>query len=107
MTSQHQTRITPRLKAALDELKRLISERFPQASFAVEEGFDPQGIYLVTTVDVADTDEIIDVVGDRLVELQVEAGLPIYLAPLRPIDRVIADLRPREAAEPLALLPIG
>jgi len=73
----------------------------------VEEGFDPQGIYLVATVDVADTDEVIGVVGDRLVDRQVEEGLPIYVAPPRPVERVIADLRARDATEPVALLPIG
>ena len=72
----------------------------------VEEGFDPEGIYLVTTVDIADTDEVIAVVGDRLVELQVDEGLPLYVTPLRPIDRVIAELRNRETATPPASLPL-
>lgn len=35
----------------------------------------------LTTVEVADTDEVVDTVGDRLVELQVADELPIYLAP--------------------------
>ena len=106
MTSAHQIRLTPRMQEAVRELKRLITERFPDASFVVEEGFDPEGIYLVTTVDIADTDEVIDVVGDRLVELQVTEGLPLYVTPLRPIDRVIADLRNRETAPPPASLPL-
>ena len=72
----------------------------------VEEGFDPEGVYLVTTVDIADTDEVIAVVGDRLVELQVDEGLPLYVTPLRPIDRVIAELRNRETATPPASLPL-
>ena len=69
-------------------------------AFVVEEGCDPKGIYLVTTVDIADTDEVIAVVGDRLVELQVDEGLPVYVTPLRPIKRVVAQLREREAATP-------
>lgn len=52
--------LTPRMEKAVNELKGTISERFPQASFVVEEGFDPKGIYLVTTVDIADTDGVID-----------------------------------------------
>jgi hypothetical protein len=91
--------LTPRLEEAVQELKGMITQRFPQAAFVVEEGADPQGIYLVTTVDIADTDEVIDLVGDRLVELQVDAGLPVYVTPLRPIERVTAQLREREAAE--------
>ena len=70
-----------------------------------DEGVDPEGLYLVTTVDIADTDEVMAVVGDRLVELQVDAGLPVYVTPLRPIERVIAQLREREAAIPPAPLP--
>jgi hypothetical protein len=96
------------MEKAVNELKGTISERFPQASFVVEEGFDPQGIYLVTTVDVADTDEVIDAVGDRLVELQVDEGLPIYVTPLRPIKRVLAQLREQAASTPPSLpLPRG
>jgi hypothetical protein len=58
---------------------------------------------LVTTVDIADTDEVIALVGDRLIELQVDEGLPVYVTPLRPIERVIAELREREAAMPAPL----
>jgi hypothetical protein len=94
------------MEAAVHELQRRITERFPQASFVVEEGFDPKGTYLVTTVDIADTDEVIDVVGDRLVELQVEEGLPVYVTPLRPMKRVIAQLREREATTPPSPLPL-
>ena len=90
--------LTPRMEEAVHELQRLITARFPQAAFVVEEGFDPEGIYLVTTVDIADTDEVIAVVGDRLLELQVTEGLPVYVTPLRPIKRVLAQLREREAA---------
>ncbi len=94
------------MQEAVEELKRLITERFPQAVFVVEEGFDPEGIYLITTVDIADTDEVIAVVGDRLVEMQVDEGLPVYVTPLRPIERVVAELRDRETATPPASLPL-
>jgi hypothetical protein len=96
--------LTPRMEKAVNELKGTISERFPQASFVVEEGFDPKGIYLVTTVDIADTDEVIDAVGDRLVELQVDEGLPIYVTPLRPIKRVLVQLQEQAASTPPSLL---
>jgi hypothetical protein len=105
MKPENHVRLTPRMKEALDELKGLITARFPQAAFVVEEGFDPEGVYLITTVDIADTDEVIAVIGDRLVELQVDEGLPVYVTPLRPIDRVVAELRNRKTATPPALLP--
>jgi len=103
MRPERHVRLTPRIEEAVHELQRLITARFPQAAF-VEEGFDPKGIYLVTTVDIADTDEVMTVVGDRLVGLQVEEGLPVYVTPLRPITRVVAQLREREAATPPAPL---
>ena len=106
MKSENQIRLTPHMQEAIDELKRLITARFPQATFVVEEGFDPEGVYLVTTVDIADTDDVIAVVGDRLVEMQVEEGLPVYVTPLRPLERVVAELRKREAPTPPASLPL-
>ena len=106
MRQERPVHLTPAMEEAINELKGTISERFPQAFFVVEEGFDPKGIYLVTTVDIDDTDEVIDVIGDRLVELQVDEGLPIYVTPLRPIQRVIAELREREHTTPASPLPI-
>jgi hypothetical protein len=105
MSPERHVHLTPRMKEAVHELQRLIAARFPQAAFVVEEGFDPEGIYLVTTVDIADTDEVTALVGDRLVELQVDEGLPVYVTPLRPIERVVAQLREREAATLPSPLP--
>jgi hypothetical protein len=106
MSQERSVPLTPAMEKAVNELKGTIAARFPQASFIVEEGFDPKGIYLVTTVDIADTDEVIDVIGDRLVELQVDEGLPIYVTPLRPMQRVLAELREREQATSLSPLPL-
>ena len=106
MTTEKHTRITPRIKEAMHELGGLITEHFPQAEFVIEKGFDPEGVYLIAIVDIDDTDEVIDVVGDRLVELQVDEGLPVYVTPLRPIERVVAELRKREAATLPASLPL-
>jgi hypothetical protein len=106
MNQERPLPLPPAMEKAVNELKGTISERFPQASFIVEEGFDPKGIYLVTTVDIADTDEVIDVIGDRLVELQVDEGLPIYVTPLRPMQRVIAELRELEQATSPSRLPL-
>jgi hypothetical protein len=104
MSQERSIPLTPAMEKVVNQLKGMISERFPQASFVVEEGFDPKGIYLVTTVDIADTDEVIEVIGDRLVELQVDEGLPIYVTPLRPIQRVVAQLRERE--QPTSISPL-
>jgi hypothetical protein len=100
MRNQGNVHLTPRMEDAVHELQSLIAARFPTASFVVEEGFDPEGIYLVTTVDIPDTDEVIAVVGDRLLALQVDEGLPIYVTPLRPLECVVAELRQREMITP-------
>jgi len=60
------------MNEAVRELQDLISASFPQATFVVEEGFDPGGIYVVTTVDIPDTDEVIEAIGNQLVAVQCD-----------------------------------
>ncbi|HEX5497926.1 MAG TPA: hypothetical protein VFX03_01825 [Thermomicrobiales bacterium] len=100
MTPEYHTRVTPAIAAALRELQDRIAARYPEATFAVEDGSDPRGIYLIATVDVPDTDVVFDLVVERLLELQIEDGLPIYVTPIRPIARVIAMLRERNELAP-------
>jgi hypothetical protein len=49
----------------------------------VTPGEDPEGLYVLATVDVDDTDAVVDVYIDRLLTLQIDDGLPIYVVPLR------------------------
>jgi hypothetical protein len=74
---------TPRMQAALAELQALIQQAYPTATFAVTPGEDPEGLYVLATVDVDDTDAVVDVYIDRLLTLQIDDGLPIYVVPLR------------------------
>jgi hypothetical protein len=54
---------------------------------------------------VEDLDAVIAVFLDRLIDMQVEQGLPVYVVPAQPIERVLTRLR-RQAAQPVeALLP--
>ena len=73
----------PGIKKALTELQGLIQGRYPQAVFDVAVENDPDGIYLRVTVD-EDVGDVLDVVMDRLLELQVEQRLPVYVMPIRP-----------------------
>jgi len=50
-------------------------------------------VYLDATVDVVDTDEVMDVVVDRLLAMQVEEDLPVYVIALRPVERVLEAMR--------------
>ncbi len=81
-----------RIDAALVELREAIAERYLGASFEVANGYDPPGTYLIPTLDVEDTEELFDIIGERLLEMQIEEGLPVYVFPIRPLERVLAEL---------------
>jgi hypothetical protein len=83
----------PRVQRTLGELQELIRGRYPQASFQTYRGEDPEGIYLDATVDVDDTDEVMDLIIDRLLQAQVDEGLPVYVIPLRPLEKVLEEMR--------------
>jgi hypothetical protein len=82
----------PRLRTAADELRESIAARYPEATFELTSGDDPAGLYLIPTVDVEDTEEVAEVVADRLLALQVDEELPVYVFPVRPLARIRADL---------------
>ena len=77
-----------RVQAALVELQTLIQHHYPAATFQEMLGEDPEGVYLMATVDVEDTDDVIDVYIERLLALQIDEGLSVYVVPVRPLDRV-------------------
>lgn len=83
----------PRLLMAASELREIIAARYPAATFELKRGDDPAGLYLIPTVDVADTEDVAEVVSERLLTLQIEEGLPVYVFPVRPLARVLADRR--------------
>jgi hypothetical protein len=79
----------PKVQAALHELKTLVLQRYPQAQFRVSRGQDdPAAIHLIAIVDVEDTDEVADLTIEREMALQIEDGLPIFVIPVQPIERV-------------------
>ena len=71
-----------RIQQGIAELQGIIRNHFAEAAFAVF-----QGVYMRVTVDVEDTDEVVDVFLDRLLQLQVEEELPLYVIPVRPASR--------------------
>ncbi|MGH2589071.1 MAG: hypothetical protein ACRDJE_29455 [Dehalococcoidia bacterium] len=84
-----------RIEAALATLQELIRGSYPDATFSVFEGEDPDGTYLRATVDIDDADEVMDIIVDTLYELQVEQGLPVYVVPVQPLARVADQVRER------------
>src|SRR5215204_3136293 len=80
-----------RISQALDELKNLIRSRYPAASFEVAPAEDdPDLVHLYARVDVEDTWDVAELVMDRMVEMQVDEGLPVYVIPLRTPERIAA-----------------
>lgn len=80
--------VSPRLHAALEELKGLVRQHYPEATFQiVPSPENPETILLKPVVDVEDRDEVMDVVIERLVELQSEEHLSLFVVPARPAAR--------------------
>lgn len=88
MPAEHLDPQALQLQGAVEELQRLIHRVYPSATFQVVPGDDPAGTYVIATVDVEDTETVIDVYLDRLLEFQIDAGLPVYVVPVRPLPRV-------------------
>lgn len=70
---------TIRIQEALQELQNIIKKKYPSATFSILRGGDTPGYYLEAFVDIDDTDEVTDLVIDRVVNLQVYEKLPIYV----------------------------
>ncbi len=93
MAAQHDLLSDPRIRAAIEEIRGLISDRYPDATFSVGLGHDPDGVYLRTVVDVDDRGDVIDTYIARLTDLQDDDHLPLYVVPRRPPERNAAILR--------------
>ncbi len=88
MPAEYHDALTPRLQCAVDELQNLIRRVDPMATFQVVPGDDPTGTYVIATVDVEDTECVMDAYMVRLLALQIDEGLPLYVVPLRSPTRV-------------------
>ncbi len=100
MTLASRVTTSPRMKKALDELMALIRGRYPDVTFEVGPGEDPEGIYLTAMVDVDDRGEVIDLFLDRLVDLQLE-GLPLFVSLVRPLNAT-PPFWPRRTPSPVS-----
>jgi hypothetical protein len=93
MSNEYERSLDPRRQQAVTELQRLILRRYPTASFEIEPSEeDPQVTHLTTTVDSDDPDEVADLVMERMLTLQLEEQIPVYVIPIRTPERV-ASLR--------------
>jgi hypothetical protein len=73
-----------RLQRAIKELRGLILRHYPEARFEVRRGIDdPEAVHLIAAVDTDDLDEVVDLVIERMMEIQIEDGLPVFVIPIR------------------------
>lgn len=94
--------MTPKMEAAIEEMKQLIAAKYPDASFEVDYGEEPLGIHLFATFEHDDLGEVLDHYIDRLVDFQVDEGLRLYVVPMRPSARD-HEIRNREQERENAL----
>ena len=97
-----QSQQSARIDAAVTELQELIRKHYPDAIFSVEPGEAPPGSYITATVDVDDLDTVFRVVAERLLEMQVYGHIPVYVNPVRPVERVISELHTKAVMGALA-----
>lgn len=84
----------PRLERAIAELSARIKAKYPATSFAVQQGIDdPLETWLVATVDIEDPDEVVDLVVDRLLELQIDEQMPLHVLPVHTPERIAETRR--------------
>src|SRR5258708_28663491 len=94
MMSERPPFVDERTQSAVQELEETIRRHYPTATFELSRAADnPEGIHLIATVDVDDPDEVGDLVIDRVVEMQVEEQIPLHVIPVRPLSRVLTELK--------------
>src|SRR3712207_6667913 len=100
MSAEQARNEEPRISSALDELRGMIQRRYPETTFQVARAQeDPTIVHLMARVDVEDTEEVVDLVIDRMLQLQMDEELPSSVIPLRTRER-IAALPQARAARP-------
>ena len=106
MSNEYERTLDPRRQQAVTELRGMIARQYPTASFDVgpsEE--DSQVTHLTATVDLDDPDEVADLVMERMLTLQLDEGIPVYVIPIRTPERV-AKLRQDQGRRKLPSAPV-
>ena len=67
---------------AIDEMKTMIRAAYPEACFHAYLGEDPVGVYLNAYTSAEDDFLVLDLISDRLVDLNIDKGVRLYVIPL-------------------------
>jgi hypothetical protein len=98
METEQTISLTDRMREALAELEEMIVGQYPTATFTVSRGEDdPEDVHLNATVDLEDPDEVLDLVIDRVLQLQLDEELAIHVIPVRTLQRVAALMNELES----------
>ena len=98
MRSEQATQLDPRTQKAVEELQGTIAQKYPSTTFALSHPEDePASIEITAVVDVDDPDDVLQLVIDRVVEMQVEENIPIHVVPVRTPERVLESIRAQSA----------
>lgn len=83
MTQTSPDALSPKLRAAVDDLVKLIRTHYPAATIEIAPfPEDPEVVHVYPTVDIDEPVEVLDLVLPRMLALQDE-GVPIHVIPLR------------------------
>jgi hypothetical protein len=96
------------MEAAIAEMKERILRHYPGTEFTVYERDDPEGIFMSAIVDTENLEAVKALFLSRMVDLQVDEVLPLFVVPERTPEKHAAvlarDAAERAAAERAALL---
>jgi hypothetical protein len=80
-----------RTRQAIEELQQTIVASYPSTTFEVYPSpEDCESIWVIATADVDDTDEVGDLVLDRVVSLIADEGIYVHVIPVRTPERIAA-----------------
>jgi hypothetical protein len=94
--SAREARVDARMQSAIEELQQLLLHSYPDAQFQV--GPSPEDsdiVHLYAIVDTDDLDAVLDPVIDRMMEIQIEDGLPLFVVTMRPAAAPTGGARPQ------------
>jgi len=108
MNEEYLAGLDARRLAAIQELSTLVMRQYPSAIIQVgpaEE--DPQVTHITAMVDIDDPDEVADLVLDRMLQLQWDQKIPVYVIPIRTPERVaVLRQQQRQARRAGPVLPL-
>ena len=88
------------MQHAIAEVEARILAVYPDATFRLVEGEDPNGLYLDAYTDAEDAFAVLDLVSDWLVDLSVDAGVHLHVIPL-PQEAAYTSVNSNNTVEPL------